>query len=80
MAKHQKTQTSRFLSYILRHRPDEIGVTLDNAGWVDIETLLDARAAHGRPIERSQHPRHPSSTDGGRGVCVFPFDEWRLAC
>ena len=28
---------SRRLSYVLRHRPDSIGVTLDAGGWVDVE-------------------------------------------
>ncbi|HEU4543461.1 MAG TPA: RNA 2'-phosphotransferase [Jiangellaceae bacterium] len=43
---------SRFLSYVLRHRPDTIGVNLDEGGWIAIETLLAALAEHGRPITR----------------------------
>lgn len=43
---------SRFLSYVLRHRPDIIGVNLDEGGWIAIETLLAALAEHGRPITR----------------------------
>lgn len=31
---------SRFLSLILRHRPDAIGLTLDDAGWAGIEDIL----------------------------------------
>ena len=38
---------SRFLSYVLRHRPDAAGLTLDAAGWVDVDVLLAALAAHG---------------------------------
>ena len=30
----------RFLAFILRHHPEEIGLTLDEEGAVDIETLL----------------------------------------
>jgi len=33
-------KTSRFLSLILRHRPDKIDIELDNAGWIKIDTLL----------------------------------------
>jgi len=36
-------QISKYLSWILRHDPDEIGVTLDEGGWVEVETLM-ARA------------------------------------
>ncbi len=29
------------MSYILRHRPDDIGLTLDAEGWADIAELLE---------------------------------------
>jgi putative RNA 2'-phosphotransferase len=38
----------------LRHRPDEIGIALDEQGWVAIDELLVACAAHGRPIAREE--------------------------
>lgn len=31
---------SKFMSLILRHRPDMINLTLDNAGWADINSLV----------------------------------------
>ena len=34
------TETSKFLSYILRHKPDAIGLTLDPEGWADIKDLI----------------------------------------
>lgn len=45
---------SRYLSYVLRHRPDAIGLSLDAAGWVEVDTLLAACAAHGRPLTRDE--------------------------
>ena len=45
---------SKFLSLVLRHKPEEIGVTLDEAGWVGVETLLSACARHRFPITRQQ--------------------------
>jgi putative RNA 2'-phosphotransferase len=33
---------SKRLSYVLRHRPDSVGLTLDDAGWVDVDELLAA--------------------------------------
>lgn len=34
------TDTSRFISLILRHRPDTIGITLDEHGWANVEELI----------------------------------------
>lgn len=39
---------SKFLSYILRHRPDEIGLTLDRAGYASVEQLLKKSRGHKR--------------------------------
>ena len=33
-------KTSRFISLILRHRPDTIGILLDEHGWASVEELL----------------------------------------
>jgi putative RNA 2'-phosphotransferase len=33
---------SKRLSYVLRHRPDTVGLTLDDAGWVGVDELLGA--------------------------------------
>ena len=35
------TKTSRFLSLILRHQPEAIGISLDEHGWADINELID---------------------------------------
>lgn len=32
---------SKFLSLVLRHKPDTIGIQLDEEGWVDVQTLID---------------------------------------
>jgi putative RNA 2'-phosphotransferase len=50
----QLVATSKFLSLVLRHRPDAIGITLDAEGWVSVEVLLTACAQHGRAISREQ--------------------------
>lgn len=34
------TETSRFLSYVLRHVPETIGLTLDREGWADMAALM----------------------------------------
>jgi putative RNA 2'-phosphotransferase len=60
------TQASRYLSYVLRHRPDAIGIQLDGAGWVDIDILLAALARHGRPLAREELDRVMAGTDKRR--------------
>ncbi|QDT96470.1 RNA 2'-phosphotransferase [Gimesia aquarii] len=43
---------SKFLSLVLRHQPETIGIELDESGWVDIETLLTSMAEHGKTMSR----------------------------
>lgn len=47
-----RTQTSKFLSYVLRHEPQSIGLTLDSEGWADIDALIDGANAFGRRLDR----------------------------
>lgn len=46
--------TSKFLSLILRHAPEKIGLALDPQGWADIGQLLALANQHGRRISREQ--------------------------
>jgi len=48
------TRDSRFLSRILRHAPEDAGITLDSAGWADVGALLRGMKAAGRAISRSE--------------------------
>ena len=41
---------SRFLSLVLRHRPERIGVQLDRNGWADVQDLITAARAAGVPL------------------------------
>ena len=34
------TKTSRYISLILRHKPEVIGITLDEHGWADVQQLI----------------------------------------
>jgi putative RNA 2'-phosphotransferase len=47
------TETSKFLSYILRHKPQAIGITLDNEGWVDVSALIEGAARYGRALDET---------------------------
>ncbi|MFF0720667.1 RNA 2'-phosphotransferase [Micromonospora sp. NPDC003816] len=60
------TATSKFLAYVLRHQPAAIGITLDSAGWVEVDVLLAALAHHGRPINGALLARLTGDTDKQR--------------
>jgi putative RNA 2'-phosphotransferase len=53
MSKKLLDETSKFLSYVLRHEPQAIGLTLDSEGWADIEALISGAARDGRSLDRS---------------------------
>jgi RNA:NAD 2''-phosphotransferase len=41
MSKNSLTNTSKFISLILRHKPETIGIQLDEHGWADVKELID---------------------------------------
>jgi len=45
---------SKFLSRVLRHKPESIGVTLDESGWVKVSDLLVASKVAGQNITRER--------------------------
>lgn len=47
-------QLSKFLSLVLRHQPQTIGLTLDEAGWAEVDELLERLSQHGHPTDRAQ--------------------------
>ena len=68
-------ETSKFLSYILRHAPESIGLELDSEGWTDIDTLIAKANAAGQAIDQemllltvrdSEKKRFTLSEDGAR--------------
>jgi putative RNA 2'-phosphotransferase len=64
---------SKRLALVLRHRPESIGITLDEAGWVDVRDLLDALARHGLQLSRDELEQVVETSDKQR----FAFDETR---
>lgn len=65
---------SKFLSLVLRHRPDIIALTLDDAGWADIEDIIHlspphralTRALIEQVVEQNDKQRFAISADGKR--------------
>lgn len=49
----QHTDTSKFLSFVLRHEPQAIGLTLDREGWAEIAALIDGAKQSGRALDEA---------------------------
>lgn len=45
-------QLSKFLSLVLRHKPQEIGLELDPNGWAGVDELIRLANARGRTLTR----------------------------
>ncbi|WP_296246849.1 RNA 2'-phosphotransferase [Pseudomonas sp. UBA4194] len=52
MNNKQLNEKSKFLSYILRHEPQSIGLQLDTEGWAEIDSLIAGAAKEGRILDR----------------------------
>jgi len=66
-------RTSKFLSLVLRHQPEKIGISLDEAGWVGVDELLAACARHGVTITRGELDELVAASDKQR----FAFNDDR---
>ena len=61
--------TSKFLSLILRHKPQIVGITLDEHGWADVDELLRRvknldRATLEQIVAADEKQRYSFSADG----------------
>jgi putative RNA 2'-phosphotransferase len=57
---------SKFLSKVLRHAPESVGLRLDEAGWVDVDDLLAAAARAGVALDRPTLERVVADNDKQR--------------
>ncbi|MGW1269331.1 RNA 2'-phosphotransferase [Streptomyces sp. NPDC002491] len=67
-------KVSKYLSKHLRHQPERIGLTLDEAGWVEIDELIAACAAHGFRFTRDELDHVVAANDKKR----FAIDGTRI--
>lgn len=44
---NRAVRISKFLSLVLRHRPEKIGLRLSDSGWASVEQLIDASRRRG---------------------------------
>ena len=66
---------SKFLSYVLRHHPEAIGLELADDGGVEVDALLAALANHGRPVDRATLERLVETSDKQR-FAFSPDRKW----
>lgn len=64
---------SKFLSLVLRHEPERLGLTLDAAGWVSVDELLAACARERMSVTRERLEQIVASSDKQR----FSIDKAR---
>jgi putative RNA 2'-phosphotransferase len=62
---------SKRLSYVLRHAPGTVGLTLDDAGWVAVTDLLAALNRSGTRVTRAELHEVVAGNDKQR----FAFDD-----
>ena len=53
LTKKEEIKHGRFLSMVLRHRPEVLDIQLDAQGWADIKDLLAKLKDYGRSISRA---------------------------
>src|SRR5215510_3070227 len=51
---NREVRISKFLSLVLRHRPEEIGLNLDESGWARVEQVIEASRRHGVEFTREE--------------------------
>ena len=64
---------SKYLSLVLRHQPETIGIELDESGWVEVEELLACLQRHGKTMSRETLELVVQTNDKQR----FSFNEER---
>lgn len=62
----QSVGVSKFLSFVLRHRPDAIGLTLDREGWASITELIQRATASGHKIDENSIQKAVAENDKKR--------------
>lgn len=66
----RQVKISKYLSKYLRHTPERIGLTLEAGGWVNVDDLLSACAAHQFAVTRAELEQVVAANDKQR----FAFD------
>ena len=75
MTPQQQKRIGKFLSLLLRHRPEVLGIELDAQGWTDVEILLQKLSATDKAISREELEALVAANNKQR----YAFNEDRIA-
>ncbi len=73
MRNDPKTRLSRFISLILRHKPEAAGIQLDEHGWASVEALIQGINGTGRSLDNALLEEIVRTDEKGR----YSFNEDR---
>lgn len=73
----QLEKASKLLSYILRHKPEVLNITLDKEGWASIEELVNNTKLHSIPLTEALIFRVVEQDEKGRYELSEHLDEVR---
>ncbi len=74
MNPNQAKRTSKFLSLVLRHQPQTIGIKLDSSGWVSVDELLAAINRHPNNIKLDRKSLEQVVSDNDKQRFEFSED------
>ena len=66
MTEKETKHASKFLSLILRHEPERVGLFLGDAGWIGVDELLRAVNQHGISLTLDQLKHIVATSDKKR--------------
>lgn len=67
MSEKKKLESiSKFLSLVLRHAPETLGLTLDKNGWAGVDELLERAAQYGKSISEAELQEVVATSDKKR--------------
>ncbi|WP_294233536.1 RNA 2'-phosphotransferase, partial [uncultured Chryseobacterium sp.] len=76
MNEQHKKRISKFLSLVLRHKPEVINLTLDENGWASVDELMEKCAKHERSFTLEELTEIVETNDKKR--FVFNEDKTRI--
>ena len=75
----QQTHISKFLSLVLRHKPETIGIQLDQNGWIDINELIEKSNKYGIQFDRETLNQIVTTNSKKRFAFNDKFDKIRAS-
>ena len=72
------TKISKYLSFILRHHPETIGLELDSERWASVDELVKNANANGKSITSAQVQEVVAQNE--KKIFVLSDDGLRIRC